>query len=87
MARALQEQDVHRGSAHFTFGSVTNRNVFEAARPERRARPSSSPVSLLLHQRDQLARHERERDENGRQHNAGQRKDDCDADVFSQGPK
>ena len=35
--------------------------------------------ALRLHQRDQLARDERERDEHGREHDAGQREDDLDA--------
>ena len=42
--------------------------------------------ALRLHQRDQLARDERERDEHRRQHDAGHREDDLDVVLGEPGP-
>ena len=58
-------------SPHLMFGSVTRQKVCQPLAPEQSPLPPRR--ALRLHQRDQLARHEREGHEHRRQHHARHR--------------
>ena len=62
------------------FGNVTRQNVCQPLAPSTRA-ASSSRAALRLHQRNQFARDERERDKNRRQDNARHGENDFDVVI------
>ena len=68
------------------FGSVTRRKVCQPLAPSE-SRGLLLLVALLLHQRDQLARDEREGDEEGREHDARHREDDLHVVLAQPGPE
>ena len=77
IARALQSR-TPESSAQRMLGSVTVRKAVQPLAPSRQ-RGFLLGVPELLHDRDQLARDEREGDEHRRQHHAGHGEDDLDA--------
>ena len=79
-SRARCRAGRRRAAPHLMLGSVTRKKVCQPEAPSEIA-ASSSSRALLLHQRDQLARDEREGHEDGGEHDAGHREHDLDVVI------